>query len=322
MLNSYNKRDIMKNIFLSFIAMILLILTGYSCSSESSPPDANNEENENNTEFTVVSTTPVNGATSVSINTQISLTFSDTLGSYSAGNSTNCADHLFQLSTDNFSTCTGWDSSSFYTINGSTITLEASTLSLSTTYQLRVVASASGEMTLTSLDGTPVTSSTISFTTDACDDEKRLCIESNPEEYICDDERLCIESVSFSDNEIQGSPNLNFTFNKSYNLGGNGSSQTISYDCRDQIMIGWNSQAPILISSDNFKTCEPFGLSHDDFEKPKTLMIQPLNIGVGDYQIVILKYSSSNDMNFTGFDNQSLVLKQNFLKKLTIIPSL
>ncbi len=120
------------------------------------------------TEFTVVSTTPADGATNVSTNTQISLTFSDDLGLYGAGTSTTCSEQVFQLSTDNFSSCIGWDYSSgyFYTVNGSTITLETPTLSASTTYQLKVVPSASsGQLTLTSLSSIPVTSSTISFTT-------------------------------------------------------------------------------------------------------------------------------------------------------------
>lgn len=119
------------------------------------------------TEFTVVSTTPADGATNVSTNTQISLTFSDDLGSYGAGTSTTCSNQVFQLSTDNFSNCIGWDNSSaFYSVTGSTIILSTPTLSASTTYQLKVVPSASsGELTLTSLSSIPVTSSTISFTT-------------------------------------------------------------------------------------------------------------------------------------------------------------
>jgi hypothetical protein len=113
--------------------------------------------------FTVLSTFPANGAT-VSTSPQISLNFSDYLGSYAAGTSTTCSEQLFQLSTDNFTTCIGWIGPSFYSVSGKTITLNTPTLSANS-YQLKVVPLASsGSISLTSSGGTSVTTTTVTFT--------------------------------------------------------------------------------------------------------------------------------------------------------------
>jgi hypothetical protein len=116
--------------------------------------------------FTVSSTIPANGATNVSTNVQISLTFSDYLGGYGTGTSTTCSDQIFQLSEDNFTTCIGWVGSPAYSVSGKTITLNTPTLSGSTNYQLKVVPESSdGFLSLTSLGGTSVTTTTVTFTT-------------------------------------------------------------------------------------------------------------------------------------------------------------
>ncbi|MFL2773513.1 MAG: Ig-like domain-containing protein [bacterium] len=92
-------------------------------------------------EFKVTSVDPADGETSVST-TNISFTFNKSLNNYGAGNSNDCNQQLFYLSTDsNFSTCVGWNSScsgfSSYTKisgDGKTLTLCTTSLNSSTTY--------------------------------------------------------------------------------------------------------------------------------------------------------------------------------------------
>ena len=159
------------------LIVILLLLILFGCGQQTMKDEGLESKDINsvsssgsNAEFKVTSVDPADGETSVST-TNISFTFNKSLTSYGAGNSNDCNQQLFYLSTDsNFSTCVGWNSScsgfSSYTRisgDGKTLTLCTTSLNSSTIYYLKVVSSGNGiEL---AADGTSFTEFESSFTT-------------------------------------------------------------------------------------------------------------------------------------------------------------
>jgi len=76
-----------------------------------------------------------------------------------------------------------------------------------------------------------------------------------------------------------------------------------------------------MISGDNFQSCIQYHLNHDNFVKPNTLIISPIDsLPIdGKYKIKILKYSENNDHNILGFDDNSLKLEQDYCKEVTTV---
>ena len=160
---------------ITFITLILSFLTLFGCGQQIINDDGLDTKDIDSAGsanvFRVVSVNPVDGATNVDRDINISFTFNKSLSSVGAG-SGNCGSQLFYLSTDsNFGSCQGYAttcgySSTHYEIsnNGKTVTLCLNQLNNNHKHYIKVV-STSTTTTLEAIDGSPFTEFNSSFTT-------------------------------------------------------------------------------------------------------------------------------------------------------------